>query len=186
MARPSIKTKSPLSEALIHLRSTYGESQQAFSNRLGLALNTIAKYESVKPPTGVVLLKFASMAAEKGRKDLVKVFERAFHEESGGSGPSGRGFNPSLQSLVQSIVDGLQQIIEDGLNAEEERTTFIAIQLLQSKLHQGQLQRLEQVVRELQRVRAICDEPATLSTPQLKLERALISVIEARKHLNAQ
>jgi transcriptional regulator with XRE-family HTH domain len=43
-----------------------GDSQQAFSNRLGLALNTIARYETSRVPTGEVLLMLALVAEQHG------------------------------------------------------------------------------------------------------------------------
>jgi len=64
------------SEAVRELRSHLGESQQTFSNRLGLSIATIVKYEAGREPTGRALLGLAHTAREAGRHDLASVFMR--------------------------------------------------------------------------------------------------------------
>jgi transcriptional regulator with XRE-family HTH domain len=64
------------SEAVRELRTHLGESQQAFSNRLGLSIATIVKYEAGREPTGRALLQLAHAAREAGRHDLASIFMR--------------------------------------------------------------------------------------------------------------
>jgi transcriptional regulator with XRE-family HTH domain len=63
MARPTSRKKSELSKAVVELRVLLGENQQAFSNRLGIALNTVARYETSRPPSGEMLLRLGQLAA---------------------------------------------------------------------------------------------------------------------------
>jgi len=72
-----------LSEAVRELRKTLAESQQAFSNRLGLSMATIVKYEAGREPTGRALAQLAHAAAESGRHDLAYQFARAIIRELG-------------------------------------------------------------------------------------------------------
>ena len=67
-----------LTEAVKSLRLSLGESQQQFSNRLGIALGTVARYETKNPPKGPVLLTLADTARKAQRWDLARVFERAY------------------------------------------------------------------------------------------------------------
>jgi len=64
------------SDAVRELRKHLGESQQAFSNRLGLSIATVVKYEAGREPTGKSLLALAQTAREAGRHDLASVFMR--------------------------------------------------------------------------------------------------------------
>jgi len=72
-----------LSEAVRELRKHLGESQQAFSNRLGLSIATIVKYEAGREPTGKALAQLAHAAGEAGRHDLAYLFARALVRELG-------------------------------------------------------------------------------------------------------
>ncbi len=64
-------------EAIKQLRTHLCESQQQFSNRLGVAVRTVARYEAAKPPSGHVLLRLAQIANESGREDLRHTFLEA-------------------------------------------------------------------------------------------------------------
>jgi transcriptional regulator with XRE-family HTH domain len=66
MPRPTSRKKTALSQAVCDLRAVLGDSQQAFSNRLGVALHTIARYETYRPPSGEALLKLANVAEQHG------------------------------------------------------------------------------------------------------------------------
>jgi transcriptional regulator with XRE-family HTH domain len=66
--------KSEISKAVCELRTRLGDSQQAFSNRLGLALNTIARYETSREPSGDVLLMLADLAEKNGHLQLSSFF----------------------------------------------------------------------------------------------------------------
>jgi transcriptional regulator with XRE-family HTH domain len=64
-----------VSEAVKELRRALGESQQAFAERLGLYISSIAHYEGGdRSPDYVVTLKLYRAACEAGRKDLAAFF----------------------------------------------------------------------------------------------------------------
>jgi transcriptional regulator with XRE-family HTH domain len=79
--RPTSRMKSETSEKICALRALLGDSQQAFSNRLGLAINTIARYETSREPTGEVLLKFADVAEQHGHWQLCDYFRTRYVDE---------------------------------------------------------------------------------------------------------
>jgi transcriptional regulator with XRE-family HTH domain len=62
--------------AVRQLRKAYGETQQAFSNRLGMSIGSIANYEGgQRYPDGPSVIKLARAAGAIGRLDLVDVFQ---------------------------------------------------------------------------------------------------------------
>ena len=64
-----------VSEAVKELRRALGESQQAFAERLGLYISSIAHYEGGdRSPDYVVTLKLYRAACDAGRKDLAAFF----------------------------------------------------------------------------------------------------------------
>src|SRR5689334_11883958 len=81
MARPTDRERSPLSEALIQLRQTLGHSQQQFASRTGLAVTTIARYETSRPPRGRELGIFHRLAVEAHRPDIAAAFGEAMADE---------------------------------------------------------------------------------------------------------
>src|SRR4051794_24064080 len=57
------------------LRSEVGLSQQAFANKLGLAVRTIANYEKDRVPHAVHLAALAELSREINNVYLARVFE---------------------------------------------------------------------------------------------------------------
>jgi transcriptional regulator with XRE-family HTH domain len=72
--------KTEVSKGVYELRTLLGDSQQAFSNRLGLALNTIARYETSREPTGEVLL-LSDLAEQHGHFQLRDFFRTRYIDE---------------------------------------------------------------------------------------------------------
>jgi transcriptional regulator with XRE-family HTH domain len=81
MPRPASRGKSKLSKAVCELRARLGSSQQSFSNRLGVALNTIARYETSREPSGEALLKLGNVAALNLHWDLSSLFYSHYLDE---------------------------------------------------------------------------------------------------------
>ncbi len=71
-----------VAEAIKEVRSHLNESQQEFSNRLGVTLSTVARYESVKPPKGPILVRIAEIARASGRDDLADILRQAEETQS--------------------------------------------------------------------------------------------------------
>jgi transcriptional regulator with XRE-family HTH domain len=63
-------------QAIRALRKHIGESQQAFSNRLGMSMSAIVKYEAGKgrSPEASSLVALAHVALEVGRSDVAQIF----------------------------------------------------------------------------------------------------------------
>lgn len=74
-------TKSQVSKAVGELRALLGDSQQAFSNRLGLAINTIARYETSREPSGEVLLTLSELAEKHGHFQWRDFFRTRYIDE---------------------------------------------------------------------------------------------------------
>jgi transcriptional regulator with XRE-family HTH domain len=77
VSRPS-KKRDPVSIALAELRRRLGDSQQSFSNRMGVSLPTVARWETTSRPTGASLHMLESIARSNGHEDLALEFARAF------------------------------------------------------------------------------------------------------------
>ena len=75
------REEKQVADAIRALRTEIGESQQRFSDRIGVVVRTVARYEVQKPPTGDMLAKLAALADEVGRPDLRVVFTNAFWRE---------------------------------------------------------------------------------------------------------
>jgi transcriptional regulator with XRE-family HTH domain len=70
-----------VADAVKALRAEFGESQQRFSDRIGVVVRTVARYELQKPPAGEMLGRLSALADEAGRDDLRAVFTNAFWRE---------------------------------------------------------------------------------------------------------
>ena len=75
------REEQQVAEAIKALRGEIGESQQRFSDRIGVVVRTVARYEVQKPPNGEMLGKLAALAEEVGRPDLRAIFTNAFWRE---------------------------------------------------------------------------------------------------------
>ena len=99
-----------ISEAVRELRKTLGESQQAFSNRLGLSLSSVAHYEGAvrQSPDFAVILMLFRVAAEVGRKDLAAFFLQAINADR-----AARVMVPVESEDERSKIRALQSILHD-------------------------------------------------------------------------
>ena len=77
MPRPTLRKRDPISIAVLQLRRAFGENQQQFANRTGLAITTIARYETSRPPQREALQLFFTLAREKELNDLAETFRKA-------------------------------------------------------------------------------------------------------------
>jgi transcriptional regulator with XRE-family HTH domain len=83
MARPSNRKRSDLAEAVAQLRSALGDTQQQFAARLGTAITTIARYETIRPPQGAALAQFINLARASGQPELADIFQGALSAQLG-------------------------------------------------------------------------------------------------------
>jgi transcriptional regulator with XRE-family HTH domain len=75
--------KMKLTDAVKALRSALGDTQHAFANRMKTAIRTVARWETIRPPSGVSLAQLEGLAATNGLEDLAAVFRAAIADELG-------------------------------------------------------------------------------------------------------
>ncbi len=67
-----------LAEAVRELRTAVNDTQQRFSDRVGVVVRTVARWELEKPPSQpAILFRLAEVSRIAGREDLARVFDRA-------------------------------------------------------------------------------------------------------------
>jgi transcriptional regulator with XRE-family HTH domain len=147
MSRPASRKKSETSQAIADLRALLGDSQQAFSNRLGLALNTIQRYEMGREPTGQVLLDMGHLAAKVGDRRLVRLFGKKYLESAPKSGLlmiPGASDEPAVGYVTQKLCGDRQiwiaQIflrLNNYSKLEENKELMEAIRKLDSLAREG-------------------------------------------------
>ena len=64
-------------EVVKQLRLRLGDTQQRFANRLNLAISTVVRYESTRPPKGKALSQLYQLAVDSDLWDVAFMFRRA-------------------------------------------------------------------------------------------------------------
>jgi transcriptional regulator with XRE-family HTH domain len=77
--------RGSVTAAVRKLRVALGETQQQFAVRFDTAIRTIARYETVRPPRGRMLVEFHKLAISHGLRDVAGIFQHALSQEVGGS-----------------------------------------------------------------------------------------------------
>lgn len=75
MPRAPREKRSALAKAIRTFRAALGDTQQEFAVRVGLAVTTIARYETNSPPSADVLAKLAELARNSELPLFAKIFE---------------------------------------------------------------------------------------------------------------
>ena len=73
----ALKQRTPVQDAVLELRKSQGWSQQAFATFLGKSINSVAVWETSRPPTGLSLILLKEASTRLRRRDLAEVFDRA-------------------------------------------------------------------------------------------------------------
>jgi transcriptional regulator with XRE-family HTH domain len=73
----------PLTEVVRDFRLALGDTQQSFAARLNLAISTVVRYESTRPPKGKALSQFYKAAVKERRYDFAEAFAGALAREIG-------------------------------------------------------------------------------------------------------
>ena len=118
MARPTSRRRSPVSKALIELRRRLGESQESMAQKLGCALQSIARWETTSEPQSVTLWRL-DIAREHHFDDLGKVFGEATDRFK----QTDRREAEKIEMDVQrwgDIQAGLIELAEEGMNLSRE------------------------------------------------------------------
>jgi transcriptional regulator with XRE-family HTH domain len=85
MARPLKKPRvlGPIGQAIVDLRTKMEASQQTFAVALGVALNTIARWEAGREPSGASLIQLHQLAIKNQQPELANIFWDAAAAELG-------------------------------------------------------------------------------------------------------
>jgi transcriptional regulator with XRE-family HTH domain len=106
--------RKELIAAVGKLRKALGDTQQAFADRLGLAIATVIRYERNRAPRGKALARLENIAAANGFEEYAAVFRRALDEEFAVPTPTPKGKavqfrNEDETDLVQALLDVVRQ-----------------------------------------------------------------------------
>lgn len=124
-----MKTRNPISEALVQLRAGLKETQQQFANRMHTAITTIARYETSRPPKGKVLAELERIAIENDLPDCAAVFRAALAKELGAPPPRRKvHLNPQRWHEKSSLPDLYERCVRNanlkGLKVAAVRMEF--------------------------------------------------------------
>ena len=78
---PLAKDLNEVQQALLRLRSRLGLTQQALAVQLGIAITTVARWETSRPPRGAMLLKLAWFSTQKNCKEEAAIFQKHVDRE---------------------------------------------------------------------------------------------------------
>ncbi|MGC2660237.1 MAG: helix-turn-helix domain-containing protein [Bryobacteraceae bacterium] len=107
MARPTSRPKPETGKAVLALRKSLGESQQAFANRLGIALQTVARWETKGLPIDArTAFELAELADKLGKSEISKQILSAHLARWN------RDFRPTLAPHARHSVEMNLQKIE--------------------------------------------------------------------------
>jgi transcriptional regulator with XRE-family HTH domain len=77
MPKKTASRRTTVSKALIELRRRLNETQQSMSQRLGVSLQAVARWETSSPPVNIVLANLHGICVSNGYSDLALVFMNA-------------------------------------------------------------------------------------------------------------
>jgi transcriptional regulator with XRE-family HTH domain len=77
------KVPESITAGIRKLRLALGETQQSLANKLGIAISTMVRYETNRPPHGEALVRFMKLADANSQPDLAKLFQAALARELG-------------------------------------------------------------------------------------------------------
>ena len=84
MGRPSTRPKSEVSLAITRMRENQGDTMEAFAARLKVALNTVSRWENLRPPRGKSLQKLYNFAKRHGPAASADTLSNAIAQETSG------------------------------------------------------------------------------------------------------
>jgi transcriptional regulator with XRE-family HTH domain len=147
--KPNKEAGSDLRQAVRRLRLALGDTQQAFANRLGLAISTVVRYELSRPPRGQALAQLERVASEHALDDCAMAFRNAIRDEMA----------PKLPSDVRPPAAATVGFDAWPQTPEEDAMVFDVLALMREAgrsgaFHQQAKKELEQLRRATQRVRA--------------------------------
>ena len=112
-----------INRAIRQLRHVLGDSQQAFADRLGLSIRTVANYEKSRRPDVQSLVRLETAARSVGRNDLVarfakavddRVTETGVYSERDGSIQALLGKELALNNTSPWLIEQIEKLIEES------------------------------------------------------------------------
>src|SRR5262245_29508283 len=114
-----MSSKRPeMAQAIVEVRTSFGESQQKFSERLGVALATVGRWEIGDRHPGLRSLKeLWHLASEQDLPHVGKIFADAFASGAGYQLSGGEmGFR--LRNLMSEIRTEVSQLLHENLTPQ--------------------------------------------------------------------
>ena len=120
-------------EAIRELRTRLGRTQQQFANDLGLAIRTIAHYESDRIPKPAQMVVFANLAAEKKQIDLAAFLNDKVIQSLGLSARVSLKAAQHIRTAIQQDVPKLKWTTEQDHQVIQHMTLRLraALQILE-------------------------------------------------------
>lgn len=138
MARPTQKERTPLAQAIRRFRIALEDSQQQFAKRLGVALTSVARYETNFQPSADVMVKLAQVAREKKMPMFVEIFE-------GRLKPEPAEFRAQeLSATIGMLAEKLDDISADRLHGLRRARILLGIAIARA----DRLAELERVIQK--------------------------------------
>jgi transcriptional regulator with XRE-family HTH domain len=103
-----VRHKDPVCLAVRSLRLRLHHTQQTFAVFLGLAIRTIARYETIRPPSGKALVRFANLARENDLEQISETLHHALVLELASLLPASNkedGFWNTLKTHIRQKLD---------------------------------------------------------------------------------
>jgi transcriptional regulator with XRE-family HTH domain len=95
-----------ITNAVQRLRYHFGETQPKFAARLNIAVVTLARWETARPPRGKALAKLLALAQSEDLKDCAEIFQQALdgNIEPSGTAASELFLNHRERALAMALV----------------------------------------------------------------------------------
>ncbi len=101
-----------MNSAIVGLRNVLGLSQQDFAVRLGVAINTVARWETGRTPDLLALAKLERFASDNGQAAHANVFQALIDSQVGDLLMTTRNARIAA-GRIKKAIDGISKIIEE-------------------------------------------------------------------------
>jgi transcriptional regulator with XRE-family HTH domain len=112
--------RATLTDAVKALRGALGDTQQQFAQRLGMAISTVVRYESTRPPKGKALSQLFGLALSNGLHDVAEMFRRALLSDLGSWDTTG------IDSIGIEPTDDAERLCISALLATLRNPQYVA------------------------------------------------------------
>ncbi len=107
-------THEPLTATVRKLRIALNDTQQAFAQRLGMAIATVVRYEHNRPPKAKALATLERVATENGLEEYAAIFRAALAADLGSATGAGSGDQYDAWSAAdRDLADAFRMALHD-------------------------------------------------------------------------